>query len=44
MNLCTKQKQTYGHREQTCDCQESEEVSEEQTGIWGCRCKLLHFE
>ena len=44
MNLPTKQKQTQGHREQTCGCQ----------GGWGRewdgwefgvgRCKLLHLE
>ena len=36
MNLSTEQKQTHGHREQTCGCQgEGEGVGWTGQGVWG---------
>ena len=42
MNLSIEQKQTHGHREQTCGCQGggSEMDWESEVG----RCKLFHLE
>jgi len=43
INLSTKQKQTQGHREQTCGCQ----GVGKKWNAWGTgvgRCKLLHLE
>ena len=43
MNLFTKQKQTHGHREQTCGCQGGDGGRLEwEFGI--TRCKLLYIE
>ena len=36
MNLSTKQKQTHGHKEQTCDCQEGEGREWGRWGVWSC--------
>ena len=42
MNLSTQQKQTHGHREQICSCQE-EEGGEGMGGEFEIsRCKLLY--
>ena len=46
-NLATKQKQTQGHREQTCGCQEGGEGVGGSGMDWefrDSRCKLLHLE
>ena len=40
MNLSAKQKQTHGHREQTCGCQGRGMDGEFGVGS----CKLLHLE
>ena len=44
VNLFTKQKQTYRHREQICGCQEGGEweVLDWEFGV--NRCKLLYIE
>ena len=44
MNLSTEQKQTHGHREQTCGCQGGEEGNgmDGEFGVSGC--KLFHSE
>ena len=44
MNLCTKQKQTLGHREQTCGCQGQEGREWDEWGVGVSRCKLLHLD
>mgnify|MGYP007125348988 CR=1 FL=1 len=44
MNLSTKQKQTHGHREQTCGCQGEGEESGMDWEFGISRCKLLHLE
>ena len=41
MNLSMEQKQTHGHREQTCGCQGGGSGRECDFGV---RCKLLHLE
>ena len=44
MNLSIENKQTHGHREQTCGCQGGGQGSGVD-GDWGVsRCKLLHLE
>ena len=35
MNLSTKQKQTHGNREQTCDCQGGGGWGRDGVGDWG---------
>ena len=46
VNLSTEQKQTHGHREQTCVCQggggERGSGMDEESGV--SRCKVLHLE
>ena len=46
MNLSTKQKQSQGHREQTCACQAGGKGKkcgmDGESGVG--RCKLLHLE
>ena len=44
INLSTKQKQTQGHREQTCDCQGGEERVWNGWEFGTSRYKLLHLE
>ena len=44
MNLSTKQKQTQGHREQTCGCQGRGGWGEIEWVVWVSRCRLLHTE
>ena len=45
MNLYTKKKHTYRHREQTCGCQVGREEGVRWTGSVGLvRCKLLYLE
>ena len=44
MNLSTEQKQTHGHREQTCGCQEGGRGSGIDWEFGVTRCKLLHSE
>ena len=44
MMLSAKQKQTHGHREQTCGCQGEGEESGMDWESWINRCKLLHLE
>ena len=44
MNLSAEQKQTHGHREQMCGCQEGGEVSRIDCEFGVSRCKLLHLE
>ena len=44
MNLPTKQKQTYGHGEQTCGCQGRGGGSGREGEFGVSRCKLLHLE
>ena len=44
MNLSTKQKQTHGHREQTCRCQRQGGGSGINGEFGVGRCKLLHLE
>ena len=34
MNLSAKQKETCGHREQTCGCQRRERWGREGLGVW----------
>ena len=43
MNLFTKQKQTYRHREQTCGCQGEGGVGRDGLGVWVSRCKLVYI-
>ena len=46
MNLSTEKKQTHGHEEQTCHCQEGGDGGgggrDWEVGV--SRCKLLHLE
>ena len=42
VNLSTEQKQTHGHREQTCGCQVGGSGMDGEFGVG--RCKLLHLE
>ena len=42
MNLSTEQKQTHGHREQTCGCQEEGSGMDWEFGV--SKYKLLHLE
>ena len=44
MNLSTEQKQTHGHREQTCGCQEGGGGTGMDWEFGVSRCKLLHLE
>ena len=44
MQLSTEQKQTHGHREQTCGCQQGGEGSGVDWEFEVNRCKLLHLE
>ena len=44
MNLSTEEKQTHGHGEQTCDCQEGVGGNGTDWEFGVCRCKLLHLE
>ena len=44
MNLSIEQKQTHGHREQPCGCQEGGEGSGMDWESGMSRCKLLHLE
>ena len=44
MNLSMKQKQTYGHREQTCGCQGGEVWGREGGEVAVSRWKLLYIE
>ena len=34
MNLFVKQKQTHGHREQTCDYQMQKGMGRDKLGVW----------
>ena len=43
MNLSTKQKQTYRHREQTCGCQEGGERQKNGLGVWGQQMQGIPF-
>ena len=43
-NLSTKQKQTYGHREQTCGCQGEGVGAGMEWEVGVSRCKLLFIE
>ena len=47
-NLSMKQKQTHGHREQTCGCQRGDKneggMDGNGRGVWISRCKLLYLE
>ena len=42
MSLSIEQKQTHGHEEQTCGCQEGGSGMDWEFGV--CRCKLVHLE
>ena len=44
MNLSTKQKQTHGHRELTCDCHWGRGGSGMEREFGVGKCKLLHLE
>lgn len=44
MNLSTEKKQTHGHGEQTCGCQEGGGGSGRDWEFGVSRCKLLHSE
>ena len=44
MDLSTKEKQTHGHREQTCGCQGGGGRSGMDRELGVSRCKLLHLE
>ena len=44
MNLSTEQKQTHGHREQTCGCQGVGGGSAMDREFGVSRCKLSHLE
>ena len=44
MHLCTQQKQTHRHGEQTCGCQGGEGASGMDWEFGVIRGKLLHFE
>ena len=44
MNLSTEQKQTHGHREQTCGCQGGGGASGTDCKLGVTRCKLLRLE
>ena len=44
MYLSTEQKQTHGHREQTCGCQGGEGRSRKDWEFGVSRCKLFHLE
>ena len=44
MNLSTEQKQTHGHREQTCGCQRGGGGSGMDGEFGVSRCQLLYFE
>ena len=35
MNLSTKQKETYSHRDQTCGCQGRGRRERDGLGVWG---------
>ena len=43
-NLSTQQRETYGHREQTCGCQGGGERREIDWEFGVSGCKLLHLE
>ena len=44
MNLSTEKKQTHGHGEQICGCQEGGGGSVRDWEFGVTRCKLLHLE
>ena len=45
MHISTKQKQTHGHREQTCGCHGREGIGRGKDWEFGIsRCKLLYIE
>ena len=44
INLSTKQKQTPGHREQTCGCQEGGEGGRDGLSFGISRCKLYRMD
>ena len=44
MNLPTKQKQTYRHREQTCGCQGGRRVGEGCTGSLGLAIENYYIQ
>ena len=44
MNLPTEKKQTHGHGEQTCGCQEAGDGSGRNWDFGASRYKLLHLE
>ena len=43
MNLSTEQKQTHGHREQTCGCQGGGGGSGDRRGVWDQQMQTFTF-
>ena len=43
MNLCTKEKQTQGHREQTYGCQGGRGKEGGGWGVWGWQMQTITF-
>ena len=43
MNIFTKQKQTHGHREQTCGCQEGGRWGKEGLEVWDQQMQAIIY-